>query len=142
MNFNVSSRPKIPRNKWGYSNSTGVSKNTINIQYNTGSIPAGVVTFVALNTALSAYVTESDLQLNYYDKTYIDEQINTLQEQINNVTAPDNHVMLTEQEYNALPTKDEHTVYLIKGSHYQLISQADYDNLASKDPAKIYLITS
>lgn len=41
MQFNITTRPKIGRNKWGVYSAGSTGKRTINITYNTGGISQG-----------------------------------------------------------------------------------------------------
>lgn len=108
-----------------------------------------------LDRILDDYISKDDLSENYYNKTWIDASfgavnsslmnidtsINRLEDKILNINTNQNHVLLTQDEYDSLGNKDPNTVYLIKGSHYVLISQSEYDALPDKDNGKIYLIT-
>lgn len=148
MNFNITTRPKIGRNKWGvYTGSTG--KRTINVTYNNGAISQGQITSDILDGILSDYITNDDLAEKYYDKTWIDTSIlqidtsiNTLEDRINNLNTNQNHVLISQDDYDDLGNKDPNTVYLITGSHYVLLTQSEYDALSDKDNGKIYLITT
>ena len=155
MQFNITTRPKIGRNKWGVYSAGSTGKRTINITYNTGGITQGQLTSDMLDRILDDYISKDDLSENYYNKTWIDASfgsvnsslmnidtsINRLEDKILNINTNQNHVLLTQDEYDSLGNKDPNTVYLFKGSHYVLISQSEYDALPDKDNGKIYLIT-
>ena len=119
--------PHRYRNKYGQNRSGNV-----NIS-GSGTTISGGSSSSSSNVNLDNYVTQTQLNNRINSIEYDIKDI------INNIDL--NHVLLTEAEYNALPEKDDKTVYLIKGSHYILLTQNEYNAIENPDEDKIYLIT-